>query len=166
MHILFIADPLEQFKIYKDTTFSMMREAQRRGHKLSACLSQDLTWQRGHPVIAKNLPYSGDEAIHVRYVSKNVVGMYHGGCDAHCSQVTGDGQPEELCNRGNRALGDRNASHVPGGFDSEHSDAATLVVLKQIAVVARGLDDQARAVEPPLLAHGFGEVLGMLQHRV
>ena len=32
MHILFVADPLEQFKIYKDTTFSMMREAQRRGH--------------------------------------------------------------------------------------------------------------------------------------
>jgi glutathione synthase len=53
MHILFIADPLEQFKIYKDTTFSMMREAQRRGHKLSACLPQDLTWQRGRPVVAK-----------------------------------------------------------------------------------------------------------------
>ena len=53
MHILFIADPLEQFKIYKDTTFSMMREAQRRGHKLSACLPQDLTWQRGRPVTAR-----------------------------------------------------------------------------------------------------------------
>ena len=49
MHILFIADPLEQFKIYKDTTFSMMREAQRRGHTLSACVPQDLTWQRGRP---------------------------------------------------------------------------------------------------------------------
>jgi glutathione synthase len=53
MHILFIADPLEHFKIYKDTTFSMMREAQRRGHKLSACLPQDLTWQRGRPVTAR-----------------------------------------------------------------------------------------------------------------
>jgi len=53
MHILFIADPLEQFKIYKDTTFSMMREAQRRGHKLSACVPQDLNWQRGRPVTAK-----------------------------------------------------------------------------------------------------------------
>lgn len=28
MNILFIADPLESFKIYKDTTFVMMREAQ------------------------------------------------------------------------------------------------------------------------------------------
>jgi hypothetical protein len=31
MHLLFVADPLESFKIYKDTTFAMMREAQRRG---------------------------------------------------------------------------------------------------------------------------------------
>jgi hypothetical protein len=29
MNILFVADPLESFKIYKDTTFAMMREAQR-----------------------------------------------------------------------------------------------------------------------------------------
>ncbi|MEO7129640.1 MAG: hypothetical protein ABI040_12385, partial [Rhodoferax sp.] len=31
MNILFVADPLEHFKIYKDTTFAMMRELQRRG---------------------------------------------------------------------------------------------------------------------------------------
>ena len=31
MHLLFVADALESFKIYKDTTFAMMREAQRRG---------------------------------------------------------------------------------------------------------------------------------------
>ena len=30
MKLLFIADPLHSFKIYKDTTFAMMREAQRR----------------------------------------------------------------------------------------------------------------------------------------
>ncbi len=35
MNILFVADPLESFKIYKDTTFAMMREAQRRGHRIS-----------------------------------------------------------------------------------------------------------------------------------
>jgi glutathione synthase len=56
MHILFVADPLEHFKIYKDTTFSMMREAQRRGHALSACVPQDLSWQRGRPVTAKVRP--------------------------------------------------------------------------------------------------------------
>ena len=53
MHILFVADPLDQFKIYKDTTFSMMREAQRRGHTLSVCEPRHLGWQRGQPVTAK-----------------------------------------------------------------------------------------------------------------
>ena len=53
MHILFIADPLESFKIYKDTTFSMMREAQKRGHTLSACGPQDIMWQQGSPVTAQ-----------------------------------------------------------------------------------------------------------------
>jgi glutathione synthase len=53
MHILFVADPLEHFKIYKDTTFSMMREAQRRGHTLSACEPSHMSWQRGRPVTAK-----------------------------------------------------------------------------------------------------------------
>jgi len=52
MNILFIADPLESFKIYKDTTFSMMREAQRRGHRISACEPQDVMWQRGAAVTA------------------------------------------------------------------------------------------------------------------
>ena len=37
MNILFIADPLETFAIYKDSTFAMMREAQARGHSISAC---------------------------------------------------------------------------------------------------------------------------------
>jgi glutathione synthase len=52
MHILFIADPLESFQIYKDTTFSMMREAQRRGHTLSVCEPKDIMWQRGALVTA------------------------------------------------------------------------------------------------------------------
>jgi glutathione synthase len=53
MHILFVADPLDQFKIYKDTTFSMMREAQRRGHAISVCEPRHLSWQRGRPVTAR-----------------------------------------------------------------------------------------------------------------
>jgi glutathione synthase len=52
MDILFVADPLEAFKIYKDTTFSMMREAQRRGHRIAACGPQDLAWQSGGVVRA------------------------------------------------------------------------------------------------------------------
>ncbi|MGA8515053.1 MAG: glutathione synthase, partial [Burkholderiaceae bacterium] len=53
MHILFIADPLESFKIHKDTTLAMMREAQRRGHSVSACEQQDIQWQQGSPVTAQ-----------------------------------------------------------------------------------------------------------------
>ena len=50
MNILFIADPLASFKTYKDTTFAMMREAQRRGHRISACEPQDMSWQTGGKV--------------------------------------------------------------------------------------------------------------------
>jgi glutathione synthase len=52
MNILFVADPLASFKIYKDTTFAMMREAHRRGHGLSVCEPQDVMWQRGASVTA------------------------------------------------------------------------------------------------------------------
>ena len=52
MKLLFVADPLESFKVYKDTTFAMMREAQQRGHTLSACEPKDISWQRGMPVTA------------------------------------------------------------------------------------------------------------------
>ncbi|HZW72127.1 MAG TPA: glutathione synthase [Caldimonas sp.] len=53
MRLLFVADPLETFKTYKDTTFAMMREAERRGHALAACEPRDLVWQRGGRVEAR-----------------------------------------------------------------------------------------------------------------
>lgn len=56
MNLLFVADPLESFKIYKDTTFAMMREAQRRGHRVFACGPQDLVWRSGSVVQATVRP--------------------------------------------------------------------------------------------------------------
>ncbi len=53
MNLLFVADPVEHFKIYKDTTFAMMREAQRRGHTLAVCEPRHLHWQRGGRVSAR-----------------------------------------------------------------------------------------------------------------
>jgi glutathione synthase len=50
MRFLFVADPLESFNVKKDTTFSMMREAARRGHALFACEARDLMWERGAKV--------------------------------------------------------------------------------------------------------------------
>jgi glutathione synthase len=52
MNLLFVADPLEAFKIYKDTTFSMMREAQRRGHRIAHCGPEHLAWRSGDLVRA------------------------------------------------------------------------------------------------------------------
>ncbi|MEG0921851.1 MAG: glutathione synthase [Comamonas sp.] len=53
MNILFVADPLESFKIYKDSTFAMMRSAQARGHRISACLPEDIHWISGEKVTAR-----------------------------------------------------------------------------------------------------------------
>ena len=50
MKLLFVADPLESFKTYKDSTYAMMREAASRGHALMACRPEDLRWQRGERV--------------------------------------------------------------------------------------------------------------------
>ena len=53
MKLLFVADPLESFKTYKDTTFAMMREAQKRGHTITACEPQDIRWLHGEGVTAQ-----------------------------------------------------------------------------------------------------------------
>ncbi|MBX9835985.1 MAG: glutathione synthase [Burkholderiaceae bacterium] len=53
MKLLFIADPLENFAIYKDTTFSMMREAQKRGHAIAVCQPQEVMWVSGSGVKAR-----------------------------------------------------------------------------------------------------------------
>ena len=62
MHILFVADPLKSFKIYKDTTFAMMRELQKRGHHLAACGPADLVWESGGVVHAqvRDIVLTGD----------------------------------------------------------------------------------------------------------
>jgi len=62
MKLLFVADPLEHFKIAKDSTFAMMREAAARGHALLVCEPQDLTWQRGGRVTAhvREIALTGD----------------------------------------------------------------------------------------------------------
>jgi glutathione synthase len=52
MKLLFVADSLESFKVYKDTTFAMMRAAQARGHQVSACEPRHLRWVTGGVVDA------------------------------------------------------------------------------------------------------------------
>jgi glutathione synthase len=56
MKFLFVADPVASFKIYKDSTFAMMRAAQARGHAVSATQPRALSWQRHGRVMAQVLP--------------------------------------------------------------------------------------------------------------
>lgn len=63
LKLLFVADPLESFKTYKDTTFAMMRESAQRGHQLWACHPADLVWVRGGKVMAsgaRRISLTGD----------------------------------------------------------------------------------------------------------
>ncbi|WP_028536780.1 glutathione synthase [Paludibacterium yongneupense] len=52
MKILFIADPLEHFKIYKDTTFAMMEEAAARGHALSFAEAGQMSVEGGRILVS------------------------------------------------------------------------------------------------------------------
>ena len=53
MKLLFIADPLTDFKISKDSTYAMMQEAQQRGWSVAACELHDMHWQAGQGVLAQ-----------------------------------------------------------------------------------------------------------------
>ncbi len=61
MKVAFIVDPLDGFKIYKDTSFAMMREAAARGCELYTLQQQDIFWRKhrvaGH---AARLHLTGD----------------------------------------------------------------------------------------------------------
>jgi glutathione synthase len=47
MKFAFLADPLDHFKIYKDTTYAMMVEAARRGHEVHAFQQKDMAFHQG-----------------------------------------------------------------------------------------------------------------------
>lgn len=55
MNILFVADPLDGFKIHKDSTFAMMRELQRRGHQVASTEPRLMRWRGGAGVTASVL---------------------------------------------------------------------------------------------------------------
>jgi glutathione synthase len=47
VEFLFLIDPLESLKAYKDTTVTMMRAAQARGHAVHVCEQTSLAWRDG-----------------------------------------------------------------------------------------------------------------------
>ena len=74
MDLLFVVDPLDTFKIYKDTTFAMMREAQRRGHGVWACQPVDVSWVSGQRVCAsvQHIRLTGDAVTWYEVISEQV----------------------------------------------------------------------------------------------
>ena len=52
MNLLFITDPLQGFKLDKDSSLAMMRQAQQRGHAVWVCEVHQLWWQSGGRVSA------------------------------------------------------------------------------------------------------------------
>jgi glutathione synthase len=52
MKLAFLADPLDSFKTYKDSTYAMMAEADRRGHAVYAFQQKDMAFDNG-VVVAK-----------------------------------------------------------------------------------------------------------------
>ncbi len=47
MNLLFIIDPPDSLKAYKDTTVAMMRAAEARGHAVHVCEQGNLAWHAG-----------------------------------------------------------------------------------------------------------------------
>jgi glutathione synthase len=47
VNLLFLIDPPDSLKAYKDTTVSMMRAAQSRGHAVHVCEQETLAWRGG-----------------------------------------------------------------------------------------------------------------------
>jgi glutathione synthase len=61
MRIVFIVDPLEGFKTYKDSSYAMMVEADVRGHQLFVCEQQDLSIMLGTVTVkASRLHLTGE----------------------------------------------------------------------------------------------------------
>ena len=52
MNLLFITDPVDGFKLDKDSSLAMMWQAQARGYAVWVCGTPDLQWQRGERVSA------------------------------------------------------------------------------------------------------------------
>ena len=61
MKFAFLADPLDHFKIYKDTTYAMMAEAARRGHEVHAFQQKDMAFHEGKVVAnVERITLTGD----------------------------------------------------------------------------------------------------------
>ncbi|GHD67603.1 MULTISPECIES: glutathione synthase [Jeongeupia] len=74
MRLLVIADPLAGFKIHKDSTYVMLREAARRGYEIHTALADDLRVSRGHvEITAQPFTFSATQEYKHWFVSGEAV---------------------------------------------------------------------------------------------
>lgn len=67
MQLLFVIDPPESLKAYKDSSVAMMRAAQARGHAVSVCEVGDIHWTKaGVTARATPLTLEGDDELWYR----------------------------------------------------------------------------------------------------
>lgn len=72
MKILFILDPLDSIKTYKDSSFAMMQEAVARGHRIGVMQQEDLIWKSGQIVCyTQMLELTGNDKPWYRVGEKN-----------------------------------------------------------------------------------------------
>jgi glutathione synthase len=69
LRFLFVIDPLESLKAYKDSSVAMMRAAQRRGHEVWICEVQELHWLKAS-VAARAAPLSVTDDDHDWYQAR------------------------------------------------------------------------------------------------
>jgi glutathione synthase len=63
MKFAFIVDPLDSLKIYKDSSYAMMVEADARGHELYVLRQQDIAWKRNTIIgVARQITLRKDPA--------------------------------------------------------------------------------------------------------
>lgn len=62
MKLAFVTDPLDGFKIYKDSTYAMMAEASRRGHEVHVFQHKDMAFEGGRVIAnVSRVTLTGDE---------------------------------------------------------------------------------------------------------
>ena len=64
LDVLVIMDPIDSIKIAKDTSFALLLEAQRRGHRIYVAGIADLGIQENHPVVKATPVTVHDNAAH------------------------------------------------------------------------------------------------------
>jgi glutathione synthase len=76
MNIVFVLDPLDSIKTYKDSSYAMMQEAVARGHSLSCLQQEDLVLRDGRVLgYARSLALTSDPGHWYRIGDRAAVGL-------------------------------------------------------------------------------------------